>query len=226
MRRKLATYFPLAVLAVGLALGMLAAVMALLPGTSGQVQAATQQVVVGNPQISLGSASDPGGGDASPATLQIDLSDDGTTTITVATSGVSPGGGTGGILSDPQAGSTHVQFDVNDTESLTSQLGQQNVWSVTDNTIAIAGSVLRMPTSLQSACSQANIDVSHGNVTKALYFRHEGVLGGVGAPPQLACNVCKGGMASSLTDDSFARLTGTKGVSPDGLPSGVRSWLR
>ena len=70
--RRLATYLPLFVLAVGLAIGIAALMTVVLPGQADQVDAATIQQAIDNPQVLLGSAVDPGGGVTStPATIAV-----------------------------------------------------------------------------------------------------------------------------------------------------------
>lgn len=237
MKRRLLTYLPIAVLAVGLALGMLAALMALRSGHTGPVEASVQQTVDNSPQIYLGSANDPGGGDTSTI-VSIDQ-----LPVTSA-----------GFTYDLRLESVHLteplvvrfgnqNFDDVSNGNFTSALGQRNQTpGSVNNTIATAG---RWSASLQlSSCSQCNIDglaalpvqysddrmarlAGHGNSTKTRHLRHGGALEGVGNQlPQLAfmCSVCKGDTSAFSAMDGRVSLLRTKGGFPDSTLSGTRTY--
>ncbi|GEM_PF-5368954 len=191
MKRKLVTYFPIAVLAIGLALGMAAGFMALRSDPMGPVEASAQQVVVDSPQIYLGSASvNPGGGDetSTQVTITVTITPiDGTTFVVVTV--LDPGGGVQTISMDSPASTvtngtaTHAVtlaylsygeeglgsasqhpliFPIaSQSERVTVKFENGNLNSINGASgqmasVTIAGHT--EPVSLQSGCSQANID--------------------------------------------------------------------
>ena len=252
MKKKLVTYFPLAVLAVGLALGMAVALMALWPGTSGQAYAVTQQVVGDNLQVYLGSANDPGGGDTSTqATITITFSsvpcgsgfNEPTLTVTPAVTQHQ-------TASIPVVGKSHNSLAV--PASLQPNNSGDNRITVTIITARATSqpmaTTLFLPPRLPGEAAIRSSACSQGNGTRTLMrLNNTGALwgGSVAAPAHLAlaCSVCKGGAV--LTTGSrygsegsgmgivpaynlikpIGTQTGITNRSDGNLPSGTRSPL-
>lgn len=248
MKRKLATYFPLAVLAVALVLGMAAALMALRPDTSGQAYAATQQAVEGSPQASLGSALvDPGDETSTLATITIVFDDQDLGSVPPEHPLIFP------IASDGSLGN-YLSGDVSNINGTgVSYRGNQTISAYAAVTITfttITDSATVTPALLGQPISNVTFTIDdRGVVTqladlarqglndsqKSALARSQGNLrvmdlstkawgGPVAAPARLACNVCKGGASAFSADVSVVPFTWTKEVSPDGSPSGTRAY--